>query len=175
MGRVEKSGGAAGAGGAGESLPLKEPLLSLNYVWSSFFLFSGKQPPLPDGTVVESGTTTSFEDAVKLTGFGRFHYLLMLVSGVSIMAAIMEMIDIGYVLSAASCDLDMTQGNKGTLGAITYIGIICSAHMWGVLADTTGRRRIMVLALLADVVVSVGASLSPNFAVLVVLRFLNGV
>lgn len=136
---------------------------------------NGKQPPPPDGTVVESGTTTSFEDAVKLTGFGKFHYLLMLVSGVSIMAAIMEMIDVGYVLPAAECDLGISQADKGVLGAITYIGIICSAHMWGVLADTTGRRRIMIRALLADVVVSVCASIAPNFATLVVLRFLNGV
>ncbi|KAE8737444.1 hypothetical protein FOCC_FOCC017091, partial [Frankliniella occidentalis] len=120
-------------------------------------LIPSKQPPPPDGTVVESGTTTSFEDAVKLTGFGKFHYLLMLVSGVSIMAAIMEMIDVGYVLPAAECDLGISQADKGVLGAITYIGIICSAHMWGVLADTTGRRRIMIRALLADVVVSVCA------------------
>ncbi len=99
----------------------------------------------------------------------------MLVCGLSIMAAIMEMIDIGYVLPAAMCDLELTQADKGLLGAITYIGIICSAHMWGVLADTTGRRRIMIRALLADVVVSVAASLAPNFATLVVFRFLNGV
>ncbi|KAJ1529393.1 hypothetical protein ONE63_006176 [Megalurothrips usitatus] len=133
--------------------------------------------PLPpkDGTVVESGETTSFEDAVKLTGYGKFNHLLMLVCGLAIMGAIIEMIDIGYVLSAAECDLQLSQSDKGVLGAITYIGIICSAHMWGVLADTTGRRRIMIRALLADVVVSTLACLAPNFWTLVALRFCNGI
>ncbi|XP_034250429.1 synaptic vesicle glycoprotein 2B-like isoform X2 [Thrips palmi] len=134
---------------------------------------NGKQSQ--DGTVAESGATTSFEDAVKLTGYGKFNHLLMLVCGLAIMGAIMEMIDIGYVLPAAECDLKLTQKDKGVLGAITYIGIICSAHAWGVLADTTGRRRIMIRALLADVVVSTLACLAPNFWTLVVLRFCNGV
>lgn len=134
---------------------------------------NGKQPP--DGAVVESGATTSFEDAVKLTGYGKFNHLLMLVCGLAIMGAIMEMIDIGYVLPAAECDLQLSQQDKGVLGAITYIGIIFSAHAWGVLADTTGRRRIMIRALLADVAVSTLACLAPNFWTLVVLRFLNGV
>lgn len=47
--------------------------------------------------------------------------------------------------------------------------------MWGVLADTTGRRRIMIRALLADVVVSTLACLSPNFTTLVIFRFCNGI
>lgn len=46
----------------------------------------------------------------------------MLVCGLAIMGAIMEMIDIGYVLPAAECDLKLTQQDKGVLGAITYIG-----------------------------------------------------
>lgn len=66
-------------------------------------------------------------------------------------------------------------GGRFERGSLRVAGIICSAHAWGVLADTTGRRRIMMRALLADVAVSALACVAPNFWTLVVLRFCNGV
>jgi len=45
-----------------------------------------------------------------------------MVAGFGAMGGIMEMIVIGYLISSAQCDFNMTDEDKGLLGAITYIG-----------------------------------------------------
>ncbi|KAE8737139.1 hypothetical protein FOCC_FOCC017402 [Frankliniella occidentalis] len=116
--------------------------------------------------IISPVTRIIFGINVTHTGYGLFHYLLMVVVGVSILATNTEMVDMSYVLSAAECDLGLSQADKGLLGAITYIGIVCSAHMWGVLADTTGRRRIMIRALLVNAAVSFNSASDRNRAII---------
>lgn len=68
----------------------------------------------------------------------------------------------------------MTTQNKGILSAIALIGIITSSHMWGFLADTKGRRKIIVPTLLASFLCTVLSSLVTNFSLFVTLRFFTG-
>lgn len=68
----------------------------------------------------------------------------------------------------------MTSANKGILSAIALIGIIASSHMWGFLADTRGRRKIIIPTLLISFVCTVLSSLVTNFSLFVTLRFFTG-
>lgn len=68
----------------------------------------------------------------------------------------------------------MTTHNKGILSAIALIGIITSSHMWGFLADTKGRRKIILPTLLISFVCTVLSSLVTNFSLFVTLRFFTG-
>lgn len=79
-----------------------------------------------------------------------------------------------YVLPVAGCDLDLSTGRKGVLAAVSYLGIICSSHLWGYLADTKGRRAVIHPTLLLAFILSLAASLVQNFYLFVVLRFFNG-
>lgn len=90
-------------------------------------------------------------------------------------AALMESCGMSFVLPVAECDLNLTTQDKGILGAISFVGIISSSHMWGFLADTKGRRHIMTPTLLLAFVCSVLSSMTKNFWVFTVLRYLNGV
>lgn len=119
------------------------------------------------------GRVVSLEEAVRLTEHGRFHMLLLLVSGWLVMAAVLETVVVGYLMPVAH-ELRMTEADKGLLGAASYAGIVLSSHTWGLVADTLGRKRALLWASLLDVLASLASSLSPNFATLTALRFCCG-
>lgn len=80
----------------------------------------------------------------------------------------------GSVIPVSQCDLELTANQKGMLAGVSYFGIICSSHMWGFLADTKGRRRVIQPTLLLAFLMSVASSFAPNFYIFLALRFLNG-
>lgn len=107
-------------------------------------------------------------------GFGLFNYILIFTSALTMAAFIIEMIGISFIFPVSQCDLHLTSRQKGILGAAGYFGIICSSHLWGYLADTKGRRRVIQPTLFATFVVTVAASFVQNFYLLTILRFLTG-
>lgn len=99
--------------------------------------------------------------------------MVISVSGLMLFAAFMETCCVVYVLPVL-CDLNLTTSQKGVLAGAAYFGVICSSHMWGYLADTKGRRRIVLPALLADFLAAIICSFVQNFYILVLLRALSG-
>lgn len=69
--------------------------------------------------------TADFETAIKATGFGKYNGMLLLISIPAALAPMFETTTMSLVFPAAQCDLDLSLQNKGTLNAITYLGI-CS-------------------------------------------------
>lgn len=106
--------------------------------------------------------------------FGRFNYVLILISGIVLTSVILDSCCISFVLPVSECDLNLTPSQKGVLGAISFVGIICSSHMWGFLADTKGRRIIIQPTLAIAFVMSLLSTLTSNFYLFTALRFLNG-
>ena len=118
--------------------------------------------------------TYTFDDAIRKCGFGKFNYILMLVSGGLMGCAFLELTSVNLILPMAECDLNLTTADKGILSAIGYVGTILSSFLWGFLADTKGRRATLVPSLILATAVTAVSSLVNNFWLLVFLRFLNG-
>ncbi|XP_004527473.1 synaptic vesicle glycoprotein 2A [Ceratitis capitata] len=116
----------------------------------------------------------TFSDALALTNFGKFNYFLIFISGMVMAVVLLETSSMGFILPIAQCDLHLTNVDKGVLSAISFLGIISSSHLWGFLADTKGRRKVMRPTLLATFTVTILSSFAPNFWSMVMLRFLNG-
>ena len=116
-----------------------------------------------------------FEEAFRKSGFGKFNYLLITLAGGLLSCAFIELTSINFVLSVAECDLGLTSKNKGVLSAIGYIGVILSSHIWGFLADTKGRRMMLIFSLLIAFSATVVSSLANNFLFIVFLRFIHGI
>lgn len=89
-------------------------------------------------------------------------------------ALMMEKFGITFVFPVSQCDLHLETSEKGFLGAVSSLGIICSAHLWGFLGDTIGRRRVIQPTLVLAFATSVASSLAQSFYLLATLRFLNG-
>lgn len=106
--------------------------------------------------------------------FGLFNYALILVSGVCLIAVTVETMGISYIIPVSECDLKLTASSKGLIAGVSFIGMICSSHLWGFLADTKGRRRVIQITLFMAFVVSLASSFVQNFYLFVTLRFLSG-
>lgn len=91
-----------------------------------------------------------------------------------ITAVMLETLSISFVIAVAECDLNLTTEQKGILGAVALVGIIVSSHLWGFLADTQGRRKVIIPTMLAGCGVSFVSSFTTDFATITACRFLTG-
>uniref|UniRef100_A0A1Q3FNK2 Putative synaptic vesicle transporter svop n=2 Tax=Culex tarsalis TaxID=7177 RepID=A0A1Q3FNK2_CULTA len=117
---------------------------------------------------------TTIDDALALAKFGIFNYTLIIISGTIITAVMLEILSISYVITVAECDLQLTTSQKGMLSAVVIIGIIVSSHLWGFLADTQGRRVVIVSTLFLSVATTLVSSFTSNFMWMAFFRFLTG-
>lgn len=111
---------------------------------------------------------------MNLTGFGIFHLVLLIVGIFAACASVFETTTMSYILPIAECDLKMTLFDKGILNGATYAGMITSAVIWGYLADTIGRRKVLIYGYLIDAICVLCSSLTQNFEMLVAFKFLGG-
>ncbi|KAG5683091.1 hypothetical protein PVAND_012394 [Polypedilum vanderplanki] len=116
----------------------------------------------------------SFEDTISETKFGKFNYIMITLSGLILACSCLESYCISLIIPIAQCELEMNNFHKGLLGSIGYLGIILSSNFWGFMADTKGRKQIMVPALILSFSFTILSTLVGNFWLLVILRFLNG-
>ncbi|XP_063243879.1 uncharacterized protein LOC134543053 isoform X5 [Bacillus rossius redtenbacheri] len=115
-----------------------------------------------------------FEGAINQAGHGKFHYCLLLGCALCLVSTVCEIYGTAYLLPAAQCDFNMTAQQKGLLGSIALIGVICSSQLWGYLADSLGRKKIIVFTLAMDAVCGIASSLAPDFYSFLIVRFFGG-
>ncbi|KAL7294930.1 hypothetical protein TKK_0011851 [Trichogramma kaykai] len=115
-----------------------------------------------------------FEHAISVTGFGKFHYMLLAVSGLIYMDTAIGVTILSFVLPAAQCDLDMDSTKKGWLTAAPMLGMVIGSYIWGCLADTKGRKIVLISTLLMDGIVGIMSSFMQRFWFFLVFRFFNG-
>lgn len=130
-----------------------------------------------DGTKINgksSGRVYSYNEALELVGLGRFHTLLLFICGFCLMSVINETLNMGFIISAAECDLGLTFSDKGILNGAAFCGVVLSSHLWGFLSDTWGRRKVLVLATSCSLAFSVLSTFSMHVWMLIVSRFLVG-
>ncbi|XP_076628278.1 synaptic vesicle glycoprotein 2C [Colletes latitarsis] len=118
--------------------------------------------------------TADFEKAIKLCGYGRFHYCFLFLCGAMFICVGCQNGINAYILPSAECDLKLSSEQKGLLNVSFLLGGVISSLFWGVFADAYGRRYILLLTMLFDSILSIGGSLSQSFQVLLIFRALNG-
>eukprot|EP00092_Neocalanus_flemingeri_P032628 GFUD01035489.1.p1 GENE.GFUD01035489.1~~GFUD01035489.1.p1 ORF type:complete len:574 (-),score=164.16 GFUD01035489.1:136-1857(-) len=123
----------------------------------------------------ESASGTDYETAIKLAGYGSFHYWLMFVCGWANASDAVEILCISFLLPSAECDLELTPARKGWLSAILFVGMMIGGYIWGSLGDTLGRRIVLINAMLVNAAAGFFSSFSQGYYIFLVLRFLSGV
>ncbi|EDW43767.1 GM19005 [Drosophila sechellia] len=112
-----------------------------------------KDPP-------QKEAAADFEAAIDAAGFGMFNILLLVAAVPAAMSTVYETSTMSYILPSAECDLKLSLLDKGILNAITYAGMISSAVLWGYLADTKGRRNLLIVGYAADTICVLGGAFS---------------
>ncbi|CAH0399426.1 unnamed protein product [Chilo suppressalis] len=115
-----------------------------------------------------------FERAIELTGYGRFHYLLLAVCGLVSTSEEMDVISMSFILPSAQCDLDLSTQTKGWLNSIIFIGMMVGAYAWGSVADSLGRKRVLIAISVINALAIVASSFSQNYELFMLFRFING-
>lgn len=116
-----------------------------------------------------------FEQAIELAGYGKFHYILLAICGLVSTSEEMDVISMSFILPSAQCDLHLNTQTKGWLNSIIFIGMMVGAYFWGSLADTMGRKRVLIVISIMNALCIVASSFTQTYALFMVFRFLNGV
>lgn len=91
------------------------------------------------------------------------------------MCVIIETMGMMFVIPAAKCDLDMNLFQKGLLSSITVLGVFTTSHLWGFIADTQGRRKVILISLCTNFLFSLASSMAPSYWLFTTLRYFSGV
>ncbi|KAH9639138.1 hypothetical protein HF086_018206 [Spodoptera exigua] len=111
------------------------------------------------------------EEAIQLTGNGRYNFTLLSTCCIIMLGAVVDMLGYSLVVPAASCDLDLSLEHSGMLTSVSFAGFIF-ALPWGYTADTKGRKKALLISSTAGFILSSLTSLSTDFYMMLVLKFL---
>nr|XP_017104209.2 synaptic vesicle glycoprotein 2A isoform X3 [Drosophila bipectinata] len=115
-----------------------------------------------------------FETAIAECGFGLFNVFILFSAAPCLAAMVFSASALSYVMPSAECDLNLTLVQKGMLNAATYGGMILSAVPWGFMADTFGRRPVLISGGWLDGIFILCAALSQSTLHLMIFKFLDG-
>ncbi|XP_077567339.1 synaptic vesicle glycoprotein 2B [Stigmatopora nigra] len=121
------------------------------------------------------GARLTYEEAVEASGFGLFHWLLLLACGWANASDAVEIVCVSFLLPTARCDLLLSSSDMGLLTASIFLGMMVGGYVWGYLADRRGRRSVLVVSLSVNGLFGGLASAAPYFWLFLLLRFISGV
>lgn len=105
---------------------------------------------------------------------GRFHYKLLLVTGLGWLFDSMDTGLIAFILPVLAKEWGLAPGQMGLIGSIGLIGMALGAVISGTVADRIGRKKVFTITVLLYSIASVFCALSWNYQSLLVFRFLVG-
>lgn len=100
---------------------------------------------------------------------------LLVVCGGANAADAVEILAVSFILPAAQDDLHLSGLEKGWLAGMIFAGMLIGGWVWGALADRYGRRPCLMWCLIINGLFGLLSSLSPNFALILLCRFMSGV
>ncbi|CRL02157.1 CLUMA_CG015079, isoform A [Clunio marinus] len=150
------------------------PLQFKTVVEESSDLEGGHGSPCSSNNNLPSSGRADFEAAIELAGYGKFHYILLAICGLVSTSEEMDVISMSFILPAAQCDLHLNTHTKGWLNCIIFVGMMVGAYIWGSLADSLGRKRVLIVISFMNAACIVASSFCQNFELFMLFRFLNG-
>jgi MFS family permease len=117
----------------------------------------------------------SVDDVISHIGFGWFQARLLVLAGLSWMADATELLLLSFLSPAVGCEWKLHPMQEAALVTVVFLGMLVGASFWGHIGDTRGRRYAYLAAGLTVFVCSLASALSPNYTVLLLLRFGVGI
>lgn len=90
------------------------------------------------------------------------------------MCVILETMGMMFVIPSAKCDLELSLSMQGYLSSASFLGVVSGSHLWGFLADTRGRKRIILTSMFGSHIITLISCLVPQDWLFILLRFFNG-
>ena len=125
--------------------------------------------PAAAGVLPDEVTVSPPEDA-PLT---RAHWVLMAVLVMALIIDVMKPASLGFVMPGARAEYGIGRATVALLPLVALIGTVVGSFVWGVLADTYGRRASILLSSVMFVGTAICGAM-PSFAGNLVMCFLMG-
>ncbi len=122
-----------------------------------------------------SSTYISVEKGIQTAGVGKFQYRLFVIFGLVWLADAMQVLSIGFSAPSIAKTFGKTVPEALQSGTFFFIGMLIGAFVFGRLADRIGRRPVLMMAVVIDAFAGVASAFAPEFAWLLVLRFITGI
>ncbi len=119
--------------------------------------------------------TTDATRRLDLLHWSHFHTLITAVLGVGWLLDAFEVNIVGSVLGVIQTVFHLSAGQASWVVSIWLIGIMFGAFVFGYLADRFGRKRLFIATLVLYSVCTLITAFSPNYAFLMVFRFLTAI
>lgn len=116
----------------------------------------------------------TIDDALAQGGAGRFQRRLLGIFGLVWAADAMQVLAIGFTAASIAASFGLTVPQALQTGTLFFLGMFVGATLFGRLADRIGRRKVLLLTVTCDAVFGLASVFAPDFAWLLVLRFLTG-
>ena len=126
-------------------------------------------------TYIQIGETVVMVlERLEALPLGRFHYKLLLVTGLGWLFDSMDTGLIAFILPVLAKEWGLAPGQMGLIGSIGLIGMALGAVVSGTIADRIGRKKVFTITVLLYSIASAFCALSWNYQSLLVFRFLVG-
>ncbi|KAJ8724648.1 hypothetical protein PYW08_016122 [Mythimna loreyi] len=119
------------------------------------------------------GNKVPFEEALDMTGYSRYNFGMFILCASIIVGMTFEIFSVSYLVPASACELNTSSTQQGLVACVPLIGIITTSHIWGYLADTRGRRKILIISMTISYLAGTAAAFSPNWIILSFLKLLS--
>ncbi|CAB3226995.1 unnamed protein product [Arctia plantaginis] len=115
----------------------------------------------------------SFETALDLTGFGKYNIIMLSTCCFTILAMYMDIFGFSILMPPIACDISLDNAQQGLLSAVPLMGVMFSSYVWGLAADTIGRRKTLLIAMPIGFLFNIAASMAPGYTSLAILKFFS--
>ena len=119
-------------------------------------------------------TAITMNDALERAGAGAYQRRLMGIFGLVWAADAMQVLAVGFTAASIAATFGLTVPQALQTGTAFFFGMLLGAAGFGRLADRYGRRRVLIVTVACDALFGVLSVFSPDFTILLILRFLTG-
>ncbi|PXA88354.1 MFS transporter [Nostoc sp. 3335mG] len=114
------------------------------------------------------------ESVLDIAGTGPFQRKLLAIFGLVWAADAMQVLAVGFTAASIAESFSLTLPEALQTGTLFFLGMLIGAAGFGRLADRFGRRRVLLITVAIDALFGILSAFAPNFAILLVLRFITG-
>jgi len=116
----------------------------------------------------------SIEELIEEQPFGRFHFMILLLSGLATMSDALETNLLAFVSLCAGAQWDLSNVEIASLTSAIFAGEMIGAWFWGPFADRFGRRAGYLGHTAVMTFFGIISGFSPNYGALLFLRMMVG-
>ena len=117
----------------------------------------------------------TISEVIDVLGFGKFQLQLSIAVGMAFLTDAMEMMILSVLSPALECsNWKVTKTQLASLTTAVFVAMTLTSPIWGLISDTYGRRKSLIISSILLFIFGLGTAFSPTFTWLLIFRFLCG-